>query len=602
MILYSILHFIQTQSPEQVLSKRQLLQTMRAGDATQRRRISQHSALPTTAQAGAFESSPGKRRRKREIISPTFLLTVVMVGTCLVFVIGSRIVKSGRTKQAARRDVSQDVGSTDTPLPAIGETQPLSTENPAQHVADLDITTTAPDGLVDGPAKAAIHQGDKDDDSSLVTTPTASPEQNVQTPVLALLYPPGLMGGYRNQVIRLLSLILMAANRSIHKLLLPSLLWTTQVMLGGGVETWVPIPHDLIFDVEHWNTYVSSGVLPELVEETPSQQLDCWTHDFPPAPSNATRLTREVLKRGFLTPLANLSRSLVTREFVTNLRRLDVLPNVTSTTTTTPRCRNPQVYGGGTGAGRLWRDYINVQNKKNGSSHPHKIVAANVLKALRPKQIWRDLAQSCVVDATTKGSNKLDYIALHARMELEMMDHACGVSMQRNLTRLFEHVEVLAHDMEGVGGVFVAVSRSGIEIREGNLYQKYKAFADENLATLNRVVGDNHGSVGQGLGTEAVVFECGKHLMDKYYSANPNSIDYGSLLQSVVNFYIATEAKAFIGVRGSSYSTDIWTTRFHQGNGATNYEYTKDGIIKLDNGGLPPMHTNCGTKTKKKPS
>ena len=398
----------------------------------------------------------------------------------------------------------------------------------------------------------------------------------------------------------------MAANRNIHKLLLPSLLWTTQVALEDGVETWVPIPHDLIFDVEYWNTYVvssSKGILPELVDEVPSQ-LDCWTHDFPPAPSNATQLTHEVLKRGFLTPIANLSRSLVTREFVMNLRKLDVLPNVTSstTTTTTHHCRNPQVYGGGTGAGRLWRDYINAQTKKNKSSHNHELVAANVLKALQPKQIWRDLAQSCVVDATTKGSSKLDYVALHARMELEMMDHACGVSMERNLTRLFEHVEGLVHQLEDVGGVFVAVSRSGIEIREGNLYQKYKAFADENLATLNRVVGDNQGSVGQGLGTDAVVFECGKHLMDKFYSTNPNSIDYGSLLQSVVNFYIATEAKAFIGVRGSSYSTDIWTTRFHQGKGATNYEYTKDGIIKLDNGGLPPMHTNCGTKNKKKPA
>ena len=81
--------------------------------------------------------------------------------------------------------------------------------------------------------------------------------------------------------------------------------------------------------------------------------------------------------------------------------------------------------------------------------------------------------------------------------------------------------------------------------------------------------------------------------MDQYYQKHPNSLDYGSLLQSVVNFYIATEATAFVGVRGSSYSTDIWTTRYHQGKGESNFEYTPEGIVAMANGGLPPKHTNC---------
>jgi hypothetical protein len=419
-------------------------------------------------------------------------------------------------------------------------------------------------------------------------SPTATPPTDK---VLALLYPPGLMGGYRNQVIRLLSLVLTAMKRDIPALLLPSLLWTTQIWLndttpdGEWKETWVPIPHDLIFDVDHWNTF--SDVLPRLVREDSLSDPNCWTHALPPVPSNATALTKAVLDRGFLTPLAKLSHSLVTRTYITNLRKLDVYKNVTD-------CTSPQVYGGGSGAGRLWRDYINLQAK----NQSFRGADANILRALRPKQKWRELAQTCVSTFTEN-----NYVALHARMELEMMDHACGRSMERNLTRLFEHVESLVRTQQSdVGGVFVAVSRSGIDMKEGNLYEKYKVYADENLEELNRVVGDGTDEVkGQGLGVDgstAVVFECGKHLMDKYYAerSKDDTMDYGSLLQSVVNFYIATEAKSFIGVRGSSYSTDIWTTRYHQGKGESNYEYTKDGIIKLSNGGLPSMHTNCGKK------
>jgi hypothetical protein len=457
----------------------------------------------------------------------------------------------------------------------------------------------------------------KDDDTVPTRSPTKSTTIAKEESILALLYPPGLMGGYRNQVIRLLSLVVTAFKRDIHSLLLPSLMWTTQVTMNGGLEKWVPIPHDLIFDVDHWNSL--SPVLPKLVPYSPT--LDCWTHDFSPAPANSTLLIRHVLDRGFLTPVATFARSLTTLEIIVpNLRKIDLYPNVS-------HCRHPQVYGGGKGAGRLWQDYIAMQkNGMNRSSLSNTKATtttnsaarqqtwygtdAAVLQALRPKQEWRDLAQSCVTDAyaaaaATKAGNHSrdlhrDYVALHARMELEMMDHKCGKNMERNLTVLFEHVEAfLLERMDSVGGVFVAVSRSGIELSTGKLYQKYKAYADDNLATLNRIVGDGRGSVGQGLGEDHVVFECGKRLMDKYYAANPNSTDYGSLLQSVVNFYTATEAKAFIGVRGSSYSTDIWTTRYHQGKGALNYEYTKEGIIQLDNEGLPPMHTNCGNNKKR---
>ncbi|KAI2494612.1 hypothetical protein MHU86_19937 [Fragilaria crotonensis] len=569
---------------------------MRAGDATtQRRRTLQQASLSLPTTSPVHDIGRTRQRRRKETISPTGLLTIVVLGTCIVFVVVSRVIKISKSKSAKARNKFTSESQDALGLHVGPETESL------QDILQPDLDALGLDRGQGPIIPLSVIQNSngnandiKDDDTVPTISPTKGETLAKEESILALLYPPGLMGGYRNQVIRLLSLVVTAVKRDIHSLLLPSLMWTTQIKINDGLEKWVPIPHDLIFDVDHWNSF--SHVLPKLVPDSPS--LDCWTHDSSPAPANSTLLTRHVLDRGFLTPIATLARSLTTREIIIpNLRKIDLYPNVS-------HCTHPQVYGGGKGAGRLWQDYIALQKQgatrsssSNNSASTTTLTTTNsaaskqkkwygadaaLLQALRPKQEWRDLAQSCVTDAysaaaatakaTTNSNNSRnlhrDYVALHARMELEMMDHKCGKNMERNLTALFEHVEgFIMERMDSVGGVFVAVSRSGIELSTGKLYQKYKAYADDNLATLNRVVGDGRGSVGQGLGKDHVVFECGKRLMDKYYAANPDSADYGSLLQSVVNFHIATEAKAFIGVRGSSYSTDIWTTRYHQGKG-----------------------------------
>jgi len=508
--------------------------------------ISKDKELPFNVERSGAKS--GKKRSKRESISPTLFLKIFLVVGCLLL-----LPKLLSTQQP------------NEPVPM--STHQFSEEGKKSEIKGIDTSD---------------QEVKRDDDNENIVMDHISPSPEptgLQDNALALLYPPGLVGGYRNQVIRLLSLAMTAIKRKIPSLLLPSLLWSTQIVINGK-ETWVPIPHDLIFDVEYWNSF--SGNLPNLVEATDS--MDCWTTHLPTKP-DLSHLMNEVIQRGFLTPIANLSYDIVARKFVpTNLRRLDVLGNVS-------HCKNPHAYGGGIAVGRLWRDYATMNEKKTDLQGAD----TDILKALQPKQQWKDLAHSCITDRIDSEKN---YIALHARIELEMMNHRCGKNMERNLTHLFDNVQLLIENElreDTVGGVFVAVSRAGIELNEGQWYESVKTYADENLATFNRVVGDNlGGSIGEGLGGgQTIVFECGEKLMDKYYKQNPNTIDYGSLLQSVVNFYVATEAKAFVGVRGSSYSTDIWTTRYHQGKGDRNYEYTRKGIILMENGGLPPKHTDC---------
>jgi hypothetical protein len=513
------------------------------------------------------------------------------------------------------------------------------------------------------------------------------PQQKNST--LALLYPPGLMGGYRNQVIRFISLCVHAAEKNLTQLLLPSLLWSTQVQIhvkdpddspdkrsrkgGSGWNTttivdsnsitkavlgpWQPIPMEWIFDVDYWNEYAAGntinvnkndvdsqqGRLPSLVLLRDLNGSDCWEKfpDFVRDDNHSTTnmnineqlspLQRAVWQQGTLGPLSNLTQQLVAGQLPKfNPRKQDFLPAL-------QHCRNPVVYGGGRTFGRLWNDYIGYRKKKqnqatkavgksassrSSSSIPYQ-QDVHVLRALRPAPVWQEVGQQCVQrhvgihtnskdstssaqrrqqettteTATTKRSYK--YLALHARIELEMMPHACGKDMEFNLTKIVQQVQELAASVatttrsdndntssQNVQGFFVAVSRSGMQ-EGGGLYRRFRAYADDNLKTLDRLVR------GVTAANPLPVFECGESMLQEHYQAHPDIPDHGSLLQSVINFDIAVNADIFVGVRKSSYSTDVWTTRYHQGKGDTNYEYTKSGTRQIENGGLPVPHINC---------
>jgi len=96
------------------------------------------------------------------------------------------------------------------------------------------------------------------------------------------------------------------------------------------------------------------------------------------------------------------------------------------------------------------------------------------------------------------------------------------------------------------------------------------------------------------------VFECGEGWVEEAFYKHPGNRDkipnnyYGSIVPSIINFWLAVQADVFVGVMKSSWSTDVWTTRYYQGKGRKNFQYTKDsGIIPVANGGLPPSHRSC---------
>jgi hypothetical protein len=513
-------------------------------------------------------------------------------------------------------------------------------------------TTTT---LAEAAKSSAVATDDADDSA---TRGGSARDDDNKTTTLALLYPPGLQGGYRNQVLRVVALCHHALrhNRTLY---LPSLWWSTQrkwarrsadLHRTNATDTnqedyvWYPVPMDLLFDVEYWNQYALANPdsLPLLVESLPPRHEsdnndnhsgDCWstaTHQGQSS-GDADYLQREVELRGHLVPVANWTHTLVQwpppsplddnalGEY--NPRRHDLLPLV-------QHCTHPYVHGGGRMAGRLWNEYLGLHQeassttrKKNKSTSEG--VYESVLRALQPREKWRKVGiEHCLRSPSSnveESRGDKDYAAVHARIEPEMMAHPCGRNMVRNLTVILDHVARLLLKNESslssttstttITSVVVAVSREGLVDPR---FPQFLELSRANLHTLNEYTGgmevDDEDEIRTDrqplikrkfLHGQFPVVECGSEMMARYYrsltsGSNKDRIGehdaYGTLLEQVINFDLAVQAKLFVGVEMSSYSNAIWTTRFLLNKGA-NYKYTTSGIEPVV--GMPPPHSNC---------
>jgi hypothetical protein len=568
-------------------------------------------------------------------------------------------------------------------------------------------STTSSNGIAAAAAAAEVARQEEEGTAAATTTTTTTtmtksnsesmPTASKST-TLALLYPPGLQGGYRNQVLRMVALCQHALQNN-RTLFLPSLWWSTQRTKRGTAPTaregahpssiassnepadtnrdalteaavWYPVPMDLMFDIDHWNQYATENPesLPLLVDQLPpppsnnndnvnaNRVGDCWSipeQPREPMAEGADYLQRELERRGRLVPVENWTRALVRWPPSSswdeggdpppvgyNPRRHDLLPLV-------QHCTRPFVHGGGKMAGRLWNEYlaltkesspskkgINNSNNNNG----RRGVYESVLIALRPRREWRQLGiEHCLstiqppsTTTTTTTQESRDYAVVHARIEPEMMAHPCGLRMERNLTVILDHVAHLLKNQSIVGStpppsVVVAVSREGLVDPR---FPRFQELSHYNLHTLNEYTAGSEVEVedeGQDEGRRDrqptmtkrkllhdrfPVVECGGEMMARYYRARRgidgngshsnvddsfnNDDTYGTLLEQVINFDVAVNAKVFVGVQGSSYSNAIWTTRHlllnHKGSSA-NYRYTTSGIEPVV--GMPPPHSNC---------
>ena len=425
--------------------------------------------------------------------------------------------------------------------------------------------------------------------NSNITTNVSVSMVPIADKVLGLVYPQGLTGGFGNQVLRLMSFVKYAFDNDFKYILVDSIQFET--FTKDGHRT--PIPFEVLFNVDHWNSMKS---LPILVHYDDFSNLTCWTKIEKHKPNNDSdndndndvdniedSILEQAIDRGFFTPIYNKSKAIATGEDRSHFRGLDLLGEANT-------CEGrPTPYGSGNQGGRLWKDYVNIARrvKVKHEKFPYE-VDRNILLGLKLKKRFHDISMKCSPKNT-------GYLSIHARMEMDMIHHKCGVNMEHNLTSLLSHIDEFISTFEEadkINFITIATSREKMESKKLG-YNHFKAFADENLSVLNRYTRHKNNISDTNKINGRSVYECGEPLVNNYYKDNPNFADHGTILAMLVDFHVLVEANIFIGVRKSAFSNLIWTLRYYQGKGLYNYEYNRDGIFKIDNGGLPSPHGQC---------
>lgn len=370
---------------------------------------------------------------------------------------------------------------------------------------------------------------------------TANENANA-TITLSLLFPSGLLGGYRNQAMRFLGLLRYALDNGMESVLLPTLVWGTRYLNGGDERTRVndetytynpavnfwPIPFDELFDVDHWNSFHTKRdtdpfSLPKLVnsihipvDENENQNHNpisvCWkeqTDDsivsvdaIQKANPNFTKSFVPLLTRRMLfgadgedddgnnaaAKLPNATRIPSRKPFVLDPVQAEVVEFLTGKemaqtvhkvdlSGSTQKCTHPTVHGGKSRL--IWNSYLHmdkmIQKSKRNPNVPglrqqvksYKKLVETFDEALVPAKPWRILADQCVEHHLGLGMDEFQqeeedphavghdhgYIALHSRVEPQMLRHNCGKQMERNLTNIFTLVDLLALDYNSPDGL-----------------------------------------------------------------------------------------------------------------------------------------------------
>jgi len=66
------------------------------------------------------------------------------------------------------------------------------------------------------------------------------------------------------------------------------------------------------------------------------------------------------------------------------------------------------------------------------------------------------------------------------------------------------------------------------------------------------------------------------------------SLGISSLVASIVDFFTIVDSDKFVGVKGSSFSTDLFSVRYYMGK-RDNYILSPEGVKELV--GPPPAHS-----------
>ncbi|KAL3771644.1 hypothetical protein ACHAW5_007346 [Stephanodiscus triporus] len=490
------------------------------------------------------------------------------------------------------------------------------------------------------------------------TRTTTAPEP---VPTLAH-FDPYLMGGFRNQHMRFVAFVAHAVDRNISQILLPSLRWLAHYNSPNSIR------HDLLFDVRYWNARAAELGLPVLVDYDPGVLEGIYQMQ------NESDRVGKSSARVEAVPCWNVSSGLfsgldeaVLRHPKTNIRRIEVLEMIgqgeengiyahcrcgledaaahyNCTIRAQGRFTRLIPHGGLKGNGRLWNEYMSLQRRRGSASEmvtihnqsvpiypDHVHVERAIFELLRPSKYLSVALEGALGKAMRNTSADCAHgrgceiddgptprvLALHPRVEPEMLGHRCARFMESNLTRVFERCEHFTpfldaenDDGESMRGyrfnlVFIAVSAGQVlqqadrqddlglitnQNRDAFLHaREYGLFGRNRMgipifesgidsaANVKFPPTSSHGDLEGGASSQFV---------------SPESLGVLELVASIINFFTAVKADIFVGVRGSSFSTDVFSVRYYQHKNLgrlENYIIGPDGIHQLH--GPPPPHS-----------
>jgi len=349
-----------------------------------------------------------------------------------------------------------------------------------------------------------------------------------------------LWSGFRNQMIVFKMFTLHAIQKGYRQMLMETL---PELDCYGSNEY---IPFHVLWDIPHWNSYYP--VLPRLVHYDPNLHGQFFDPEkriyYKPGERNNTNSTNLGLFE--IEPKGS--------------NRGDVILFI---------AHGEYVEGKG--------PYVGEGNHRN----PVDILLLK--EAMRPHPRLQEIIDSKLRslrdddDGGGKTKPGVEFMALHARIEPDMQRHSkyCKPKKVLKLRDIFNWIEAKWPEPPAKH-IFMPINRERLELdgseavveslKQQNKEKEINWIAVDNLQALNHA--RDHGLWN---GT-ARVFEFGaKAMAGTEYSHRPSTTG------SMVNFFIAIDAKIFIGTEVSSWSHDLLATRFFRGN-MENYKYLPDGL------------------------
>ena len=419
-------------------------------------------------------------------------------------------------------------------------------------------------------------------------------------PTLTLL-DPYFLGGFRNQHMRFVAFINYAVELNISQVLLPSIRWGDSLNRGKSLQ------HEYLFDVKYWNERASEKELPTLVTYD-ANILEPAGNCF-----NTTSGLWNGLDEEYLRHNETLLRQFDANEAIKQSKlihcRGEFVNSNNATTHLVP-------IGGGRGSGKFWNGYYKLQ-KDESVTGDRPMIEQSIFQLLRPSFPLRVAMERANQLVTANRTTKEDHhkhrlMALHPRVEHDMLTHRCHVYHEQNLTTVFERVRTFPafsttnnatsanqqhfnYDL-----IFVAVSALQVE-KPPRTDPKAIHLTDIMIGNKNTLIHARMHGVFGGI----PIFESGastaKQVQFTEVNRRNNEVTTFSaesqgvveLVAQVINFFTSVIADVFIGVRGSSFSTDVFAVRYYLSKDATpffsgNYIMSPDGIEELI--GPPRVH------------